>query len=300
MDLIDAHAHLQNPCFAADLAAVMGRAAGAGVRWVCCNGTGPQDWQAVAALASRHDGSGAAPLVIPWFGLHPWYLGYRTPDWRERLDALLAAMPAGVGEIGLDRDAEERDGALQEAVFRAQLALARRHGRPATVHCLRAWGWLEQVLRTEERLPAGMIVHAYGGPVELLAPLAARGAYFSFACNVLRPRSRRARAAAAAVPLDRLLVETDAPDIPPPAELGLAGPLLPDGRRRTEPAFAAPVLAGIAALRGMPAAELAEAVMANARRLCGALVAAAPPRPSPATAPEASQRPQPASSGHGE
>jgi TatD DNase family protein len=182
-----------------------------------------------------------------------------------------------VGEIGLDRSTEERDQALQEQVFRAQLALARRHARPVTVHCLRAWGWLLEVLRGEPPLPAGMVVHAYGGATELLAPLARLGASFSFACNVLRPHTRRARAAAAAVPSGLLLVETDAPDIPPPATAGLPGPHLPDGRLRTEPAFAAAVLRGIAELRQVPADELAAAVMANACRLFGPLAGAAAP-----------------------
>ena len=118
MDLIDAHAHLQNPCFAPDLEAVLQRAAAAGVRWVCCNSTSPRDWDAVAALARQHSAASPGPVVLPCFGLHPWYLERRTADWLERLDALLAAEPAAVGEIGLDRYAADRDEGLQEQVFR--------------------------------------------------------------------------------------------------------------------------------------------------------------------------------------
>ena len=139
------------------------------------------------------------------------------------------------------------------------------------VHGLRAWGWLQEVLGAEAEVPAGLLIHAFGGAPEMIQPLAARGAYFSFAASALRPHSRRPRAAAAAVPLDRLLVETDSPDIPLPPGLGTPVILLPDGRRRTEPAHAALVLEGVAALRSMPVSELAAAVMDNARRLLGPL-----------------------------
>ena len=261
MRLIDCHVHLQEPALRNDLPRVLADARTLGVeRWVC-NGSTEADWPAVGELAREHAG------IIPCFGLHPWYIGERTPAWRETLERLLDEHPsAAVGEIGIDRWIEPRDEADQEAVFRAQLDIARRKNRPVMIHCLRAWGWLMDVLQNEPPLPAGMLIHAYGGSVELIQPLAAMGAYFSFAGNVFEPRREKVRAAVKAVPLDRLLIETDAPDMLPPPE-HRSHIIEADGRQQNHPANLRSTLAGIAMLRGIDETALAEAIWNNAARL---------------------------------
>ena len=170
--LIDAHNHLQEEVLEPHLPAVLQRARAAGVTCQVVNGTHEGDWAQVRALAAAH------PEVVPCFGLHPWFVGERQAGWCERLRELLVAVPAGVGEIGLDRWQERPDLAAQEEVFVAQLRLARELQRPAMVHCLRAWGWLREVLEREGPLP-GLLIHAYGGAADMLAPLAARYAGFS-------------------------------------------------------------------------------------------------------------------------
>jgi len=261
--LIDCHVHLQEAVFAPDLGDVLGRAAEAGVRRLVCNGTREDDWPSVLRIAR------ASPGVVPCFGLHPWYVAGRSPDWLPKLECLLQTVPSGVGEVGLDRRADGRDEAAQEALFRAQLALGRRFHRPVMIHCVRAWGWFLDVLRDEAPLPAGMLLHAYSGSAELLGELLERGAYFSFAGSVLAAGRRRTQGALQQVPLDRLLIETDAPALPPPAtgHPGSAGSV--GGSDRDEPANLPALLRGIAELRGMTQARLSQSVWENACRFFG-------------------------------
>jgi TatD DNase family protein len=187
--LLDAHCHLQDEAFAADRAEVMARARQAGVGFFVCNGVSEPDWEALAGLAAS-DGS-----ILPAYGLHPWYTRQRSHNWLEILERRLSQAPVPVGEIGLDRFLRERDEADMERVFREQLSIARRLERPAFIHCVRAFDWLLDVLRSEPELPAGMLIHACAAPLSAMSELAKRGAYFSFAGTVLAPNNRRAREA---------------------------------------------------------------------------------------------------------
>lgn len=262
MLLFDAHCHLQDRRLSGSIDAVMGRARAAGVAGFSCCATGEPDWPAVRDLAGRF------PDVVPSLGVHPAYLGTRAAGWKDRLRERLQALPAaGVGEIGLDRTIEEANDAEQMAVFREQLDLAREFGRPVSVHCRRAWGVLLEMLpRLAAGLP-GFVVHSFSGAADHIAPLVRCGGFFSFSGVVTRSRNRRGQAAAQAVPLDRLLIETDAPDLMPSRpDLGPVGPDTPN-----EPANLACVCRRVAELRGMPPEELAGVTLRNARRLflCG-------------------------------
>lgn len=261
--LLDAHCHPHDPAFDADRSSVLARARELGVRFFVCNGTGEGDWDAVARLAAE-DRS-----VLPAFGLHPWRIGERSADWRERLEERLLAGPAAVGEIGLDRHLRERNERDMERVFEEQLALARRLGRPVFIHCVRAYDWLLSLLRGAPDLPAGLLIHACAASPSEIAELAARGAFFSFAGNVLNPNNRRGRAALLAAPLERLLFETDSPDLPPPPELRLPAPA--NGRYRNEPANLPAIVREAARVRGMPEPELIATLAGNARRFLGPL-----------------------------
>ncbi len=265
MSYIDAHLHLADPAFSDGISAVLSAARAAGVSWFVVNATGPDDWERVAILAREHPG------VIPCFGAHPWFVAGLPPDWTQQLWRRLREQPSAVGEVGIDCWIEPRDEATQERVFMTQLDMARELERPVMVHCLRAWGWLMDLLSERSPLPAGMLIHAYGGPVELIKPLVRHNAYFSFAGNIFETKRHTARAAAAAVPLDRLLLETDAPDMLPPPDYRL----LVHRRNEKEhnhPANLPKILEGVARLRGHSTEALADAVMANARRLLGDLL----------------------------
>lgn len=265
----------------------------AGVAGAVVNGTSESDWVEVTALAR------AEPTVIPSYGLHPWDVGNRSPDWQRQLTAALAAgdaalatrpldAPAGrlakVGEIGLDRwildRAKPDDPRLvglrrapleeQREVFAWQLALAASTNRAATIHCLDAFGALLEILQTTPRPARGFLLHAYGGPAELVPRFAELGAYFSFNGAFLDARHAAKQAVYRAIPADRLLVETDAPAMPlPPAAERFSLPPGPGGTRLNHPANLAAAYAGLAVLRGQEPGELAACIATNFHRLFG-------------------------------
>ena len=260
----DAHNHLQDARLADWRAqGLTTLAADLPLAEAVVNGCTEADWPGVAALAQAH------AWVRPSFGLHPWYVGARGAGWLATLEHWLHTFPqAAVGEIGLDRWVENHDVPTQVACFHAQLALAVRLERPATIHCLRAWGLLEESLRSQPLPARGFLLHSYNGPVEMVPGLVKKGAYFSLSPAFGQARKAAQRATFQAVPLDRLLAETDAPDMPPPPELNehLLGPATAP---LNHPANLRVSYALLAEIRGMPLAELTGHIEANHRRLFG-------------------------------
>ncbi len=259
MKLYDAHNHLQDARLAAHAEAFLASGVTAGM---VVNGTGEDDWAAVARLAAGR------PEIRASFGVHPWRVDGVSPEWRERLAERWDAGGA-VGEIGLDRWRTEKNFEWQTAVFRWQLAEAARREMPVTIHCLRAWGAMDETLRGAALPARGFLLHAYGGPEEMVRGFAERGAYFSFSGAFLAENCGRKRKAFLAVPLDRLLVETDAPDMLLPAGLDRCAVQAASGERVNHPANLSVAYEGLARLRGMPLDELADAVAENYARLFG-------------------------------
>ncbi|MBA3850040.1 MAG: TatD family deoxyribonuclease [Opitutus sp.] len=287
--LYDAHNHLQDDWLAPHRARIEADLRAIGLRSAVANGTSEADWPAVAGLAAR------LPWVLPSYGLHPWDAGNRAEGWFDRLKARLAAEPdAAVGEIGLDRwildSAKPDDPRLaglrrapleeQGEVFIKQLSLAAAESRPATIHCLQAFGALEGLLRHVNTPARGFLLHAYGGPREMVARFAEQGAYFSFNGAFLGERHAARREAFRAVPADRLLVETDAPAMPLPApHARFPLPPAPDGSPVNHPANLAAAYAGLAELRGVDPDNLTAQVEQNFHRLFGKPAARAPESP---------------------
>lgn len=277
--LCDAHNHLQDDWLAPHLDTVAAEAARLGIGAMVVNGTAEADWPRVGELATRFG------FVRPSYGLHPWDVAGRSPRWLDTLRARLRAEPgAAVGEIGVDRWILESAPAgyfpagspppapLAEQIecFLPQLALAVELDRPASIHCLQAWGRLDELLRSRPLPRRGFLLHAYGGPAEMVPGFAQLGAFFSFNGSFLAEKKTRQHAAFRAVPADRLLVETDAPAMPPPAPW-LTHPLPPSpgGKPVNHPANLAATHRGLAQLRGVPEAELEAQVAANFARLFG-------------------------------
>jgi TatD DNase family protein len=209
--LIDAHNHLQDARLAGhvdDIVALMKRI---GITACIVNGTDTADWHLVAELAEKYPG-----YVLPSFGLHPWKVKGRAGDWAKQLESFLRRFPeSGVGEIGLDRWIEDHDIEDQKIVFREQLNLAVKLNRPCTIHCLRAWGPLLDELKAIDQLPR-FLVHSFGGSIETGRKLTKLGAYFSFSGHFLHQRKEKVVDVFRKLPQDRILVETDAPDMLPP------------------------------------------------------------------------------------
>lgn len=255
MRLYDTHCHLQDERLAPDLDGVLARAEGAGVLRMRCCASEEENWPAVAHLAIR------SPAVRPAYGLHPWYLDRRTPGWESLLQARLAAEPAAmVGEAGLDHAIDTPGRAVQEEVLRLQLRLAAELNRPVSLHCRKAWGSMLALLKSLPRLPPALVFHAYSGDADLIPLLIRLNGWFSFCGSLTRLENRRGRASAARVPDDRLLLESDAPDLAPrqiPAETP------------NEPAHLLHTLAELALCRKQSVETVADLTWQNACRAFG-------------------------------
>ena len=196
----------------------------------------------------------------------------RTDDWQNTLKRCLDEVPSAIGEIGLDRWIKDHDLPRQEEMFVWQLRLAAERDLPASIHCLQAWGRMLELLQAGPRPRRGFLLHSYGGPPEMIGPLAKLGAYFSFPGYYLHERKARQRETFRHVPPDRLLLETDAPDQPLPEEKNLH-PLFDAGTGQpiNHPANLGAVYQFVAEMLGEPPESLAARVEENFLRLFGGL-----------------------------
>jgi TatD DNase family protein len=261
--VIDSHCHLDVDAFDGDRDAVLERAATAGVEALVVPAVDEPSWEKVLALAAI-----ARPRCHAALGIHPVALPAMRPADDARVLAALEALakkerPVAIGECGLDTaiDLEAAPLDRQEAVLEAQLAIARSLELPVVLHArgpgsyARLDAFLERVA-----LPArGGVVHSYGGGAELLKKFLARPLLFGFAGPATYPNARKVKESVLAVPDDRLLAETDAPDQTP----------VPHKPARCEPAFVKDVVEGLAAIRGRTAGEVAALTAGNAKRLFG-------------------------------
>ncbi len=263
MRLYDAHNHLQDSRFTAP-EKIMAATDGVGVVRMVVNGACEEDWPLVRQLAEKF------PQVLPSFGYHPWYLHERTAEWHKRLVAFLDSTPSAViGEIGLDRWKPDLPYVGQEEAFVWQLQLAAERNIAASIHCLQAWGRMHELLCDTPSPARGFLLHSYGGSREMVAPLAKLGAYFSFPGYFMHERKARQRAAFAAVPLDRLLIETDAPDQLPPDSANRFPLHGAGGKMMNHPANLRAIYEFVATERGLQLEALAAQVEENFSRLFG-------------------------------
>ncbi len=259
--MIDAHCHLDLFAPEQDPAEALRAARAVGVERVVVAGVDPDGWRAQAALAQAH------MQVSCTYGLHPWTVAAAKDEeipgllaeLERALDGGLGQAPVGLGELGLDfgRRGPKPTRARQELAFRAQLALARDRDLPVVLHLVAAPGRALQILGEEGLPQAGGMIHRYSGSAELVPAFLALGLHLSFWAEILyKPRLLDALRR---VPLDRLLLETDAPDALPASAGGAAIGL--DALPR--------IIAAAAAARGEDPAELAAATAAAASRLLG-------------------------------
>ncbi len=262
MRFCDAHNHLQDERFTGR-EELLAQTRAVGVARMVVNGACEEDWPLVRELARRF------PEVLPSFGYHPWYLHERSARWQKVLLDFLDSVPSAVGEIGLDRWKPDLPYAGQEEAFLWQLHLAAERRLPVSIHCLQAWGRMFDLLRRGPVPARGFLLHSYGGPREMVGSLVKLGAYFSFPGYFMHERKVRQREAFATVPLDRLLIETDAPDqsLPEPQN---RFPLADTGGKAiNHPANLRAVYEFMAGQRGLPLTEFAGIVEGNFLSLFG-------------------------------
>ena len=248
--LVDSHAHLDAPEFDADRDAVLARARAAGVMRQIVPAVNAAGWPKLRELCARETG------LLPAYGLHPMYLDdHRDADLVELRAWIERERPVAVGECGLDFFVEGLDPARQARFFDGQLRLARDFDLPVVVHARRA---VDAVLAAIRRFgPLRGVIHSYPGSAEQAKRLFDLGFLVGIGGPVTYERANRLRTLAATLPIECVLLETDAPDQPDNHHRG----------QRNEPARLRNVLDTVAALRGMTPVELAAATTANAERL---------------------------------
>jgi TatD DNase family protein len=251
---IDTHAHLDDERFAADLLAVLERAAAVGVSRVVVVATTAATSRVCVDLAARH------PSLFATVGIQPNHVAEAAAnDWDEVVRLVTAGRVVALGETGLDRYWDYTPFPLQEDYFARHLELGRQHNLPVVIHCRDAEADVVRMLRAdfERHGPVRGVMHSFTGDAATARDCLTMGLFLSFAGMVTYKNAQPLRDVARDVPLDRLLVETDSPYLAP----------VPRRGQRNEPAFVVHTGEVLAQVRGIDGNLLAEQTTHNARRL---------------------------------
>lgn len=271
MRLYDAHNHMQQNSLRPHLSSVLDQCEQSDIVGSVVNGTCEADWDAVLALAHSR------PWIVPSFGYHPWYLERASAQWCDTLTLYLDQTPAAIGEIGLDGVVTGPSLATQEQFFLTQLEIAAKRNLPVSIHCVKAWRRLIELLSAHDLPRCGFLVHSYTGSRELITQLTKLGAYFSCPGSLLATSKADKLAVFRTVPRDRLLIETDAPEQCLPEELERYTLRKDNVRRLNHPANLIVVYHKLAELLAIPLTELSAQVEQNFCRLFRSDGAKTPP-----------------------
>ena len=249
--LIDSHAHLDSPRYAEDREALLDRAWAAGVRTILSIGIGegPDTMHQALDLCRQFKDRPATPTIFASAGVHPHEAQLADECAYTKLDQLLAQPEViACGEIGLDYFYDHSPRETQKQVFRRQMEIAASHKQPIIIHCrpsdnsTNAWDdTLDMIEAHWKPTRLGGILHCFTGEWDHARRALDAGFLVSFAGNITFPKAQPIRDAAVQVPLDRILVETDAPFLAP----------IPNRGKRNEPAWVREVAVKLAEVRGI-------------------------------------------------
>jgi len=252
--LVDSHCHLTDVAFDGDREAVLGRAREAGVDHVVVIGETPEAAERALALSHHHPGLSSTA------GLHPHEARRWSPEVRRYIAEALTREPVvAVGETGLDYHYDNSPRDVQREAFDAQLDLAAAAGKPAVIHAREADADVAAILAGHPEVVA--VMHSFSSGEDLLRAVVRMGHYVGLS-GMITFKSWRLDAAMREVPLDRLLVETDAPYLAP----------VPHRGKRNEPAHVAETARRLATVVGKSVEEISEITTANAARVFGARI----------------------------
>ncbi|MGQ9659209.1 MAG: TatD family hydrolase [Thermochromatium sp.] len=253
--LIDTHCHIDVPEFDADRADVLTRARMAGVESLVVPAIDAAGWESLLRLCDSAPPAG--PRLYPALGLHPVYLeAHREVD-LARLETLVAERAViAIGEIGLDRYVVGLDPGRQTQLLERQLTIARAAGLPVLLHVRQAHDEMLALLRRHP-VPDGGIVHAFNGSLQQAYRYLELGFRLGFGGMLTFERSRKLRRLATELPLEALVLETDAPDMTVASHQG----------GRNSPEYLPEVLETLARLRDLEPSEVASRTTANAREV---------------------------------
>lgn len=250
MTFFDSHCHLDAPELRRLLPGILDDAKAAGVGGFLVPGVSPDGWEALDAVCREY------PCALPAFGVHPMHADLLTPAVLSELRRL-SSRAAAIGEIGLDYLVNMPTREVQISALRAQLRVALEARLPVLIHCRKGFNDLLAIVREEGAGSLTGVMHAFSGSPETAAECLRLGLHISLAGSVTYANAVRPVAVAASVPLERLLLETDAPDLAPEpyrGQVNLPSHLLSTARR-------------VAELRGISLEELGRATTENATRL---------------------------------
>lgn len=248
--LIDSHCHLDAGEFDQDRAAVIARARAAGVAMQVLPAVTAASWPKLREVCQQ------APGLYPAYGLHPMFLAEHRPEHLQALRQWIEReRPCAIGECGLDYYAEGLDVHAQQTFFAGQLQLAREFDLPLIVHARRAVDAVIAAIRKVGALRG--VVHSFSGSPEQAAQLHRLGFLIGLGGPLTYDRAQRLQRVVRDMPLEQLLLETDAPDQP---DAGIRG-------ERNEPARLPVIAARVAQVRGVEVERIGQATTDNARRL---------------------------------
>jgi TatD DNase family protein len=265
--MIDSHAHLDSPRYDEDREALLQRAYAAGVREVLSIGIGegPGTMHRALEISREYAGHPQVPKIWASAGIHPHEARLADEAAYAKLDSLLQEPDVlACGEIGLDYFYDHSPRDEQKTVFARQMEIAAGRRKPIIIHCRpsdnssNAWDDTLAMLQTHWR-PTGLrgILHCFTGEIRHATAAMDFGFLISFAGNITFPKAQPIRDAAAALPLDSMLIETDAPFLAP----------IPNRGKRNEPAWVKEVAIKIGEIRGQEPDQIAEQTAANFRLL---------------------------------
>jgi len=248
--LIDTHIHLDDDRFDKDREAICNNALAAGITAMVIPATTQKRWQKIFALTERYEN------VYPTAGLHPVFIDQHTDDHLADLQNILADNSCkAIGECGLDGFHKELDYEKQKHFFEQQLLIAKEVNLPLIIHARNAVQDVIQLIKSSGSTFG--VIHSYNGSLEQARQLTDLGYLLSFGGAVTYDRATRLHKLVKELPLESLMVETDAPDQPPSQHKG----------KRNEPAYLTEIVAAIARIKGTTSAEIAQQSNANAKRL---------------------------------
>ncbi|MBZ2167142.1 TatD family hydrolase [Marinobacter sp. F4216] len=253
MQFIDAHCHLDFPRFDGCREAELSKARREGLAGLVIPGVRRGHWGRVRDTAHAQDG------LYYCLGIHPWFVAEHSDDDLRALDEALGERPdrcVALGECGLDRLHGDLDAQLPW--FEAQVAIAARRQFPLVIHSVRTHDEVHGVLN-RARWRGRALVHGFSGSYQQACKLVDQGCFIGVGGVITHPRARKTRETMTRLPVDSLVLETDAPD------------MAPEGveRGRNSPAYLGRVLEALAELRGETVASLAPRLLDNVRRLYG-------------------------------
>lgn len=251
---IDSHAHLTMPQFDADREEVLRRAETAGLGYIVTVGSEEKEWREVIAFAHDHEDKGIYASV----GLHP----HDASSFSDASARLLTELSSdsrvvAVGEIGLDYHYMNAPVPAQEEAFRNQIRIARNVGLPIIVHSREAEEDTLKILKEEAVDEAGGVIHCFSGGLDMAREAVAMGFFVSFSGSLTFKNANGLREIARALPIEKLLIETDSPYLAPQSVRG----------KRNEPAYVRLVAEALAGIKGLSTEDIGRVTSHNAMQL---------------------------------